>query len=98
MAEHLHPACVSSRAKRNPPVGRRLEMATSSAQYYTSDFDLASFTSQQWGFGVRYKDLLSQFSLWKIGLKSIELRYIHYNRSNGLQFDQTALGVNFEID
>ena len=74
------------------------EMATSSAQYYTSDFDLASFTSQQWGFGVRYKDLLSQFSLWKIGLKSIELRYIHYNRSNGLQFDQTALGVNFEID
>ncbi len=74
------------------------EMALSTDQYYTSDYDLASFSSQQWGFGVRYRDALSQFSLWKIGLKSIELRYIHYNRNNGLSFDQTALGLNFDID
>ena len=74
------------------------EMALSTDEYYTSDFDLASFSSQQWGFGLRYRDVLSQFSLWKVGLKSVELRYIHYNRSNGLSFDQTALGLNFDID
>ena len=74
------------------------EMAKSTDEYYTSDYDLSAFNSQQWGVGIRYKDILGQLSLWKVGLKSIELRYIHYNRSNGLSFDQTALGFNFDID
>lgn len=74
------------------------EMALSTDEYYTSDYDLSAFNSQQWGVGIRYKDILGQYALWKVGLKSIELRYIHYNRSNGLSFDQTALGLNFDID
>ena len=74
------------------------EMALSTDEYYTSDYDLSTFNSQQWGVGIRYKDILGQYALWKIGLKSVELRYIHYNRSNGLSFDQTALSLNFDID
>lgn len=74
------------------------EMALSTDEYYTSDYDLSAFNSQQWGVGIRYKDILGQYALWKVGLKSVELRYIHYNRSNGLSFDQTALGLNFDID
>ena len=74
------------------------EMALSTDEYYTSDYDLSAFNSQQWGVGIRYKDILGQYALWKIGLKSVELRYIHYNRSNGLSFDQTALSLNFDID
>ena len=74
------------------------EMALSTDQYYTSDYDLSAFNSQQWGVGIRYKDILGQYALWKVGLKSVELRYIHYNRSNGLSFDQTALSLNFDID
>ena len=74
------------------------EMALSTDEYYTSDYDLSAFNSQQWGVGIRYKDILGQYALWKVGLKSVELRYIHYNRSNGLSFDQTALSLNFDID
>ena len=74
------------------------EMARSTDQYYTSDFDLSAFNSQQLGLGIRYKDVLGQYSLWNLGLSAIELRYIHYSRSNGLQFNQTALGLNFEIN
>lgn len=74
------------------------EVASSSQTYYTSDYDLSAFTSQQWGVGIRYTDIFTRFNLWKLGLKSIELRYINYQRSNSLSFDQTALGFNFEID
>lgn len=74
------------------------EMALSTDQYYTSDFDLSAFNSQQLGLGIRYKDVLGQYSLWNLGLSAIELRYVHYSRSNGLQFNQTALGLNFEIN
>ncbi len=70
----------------------------SSSTYYTSDYDLSKFTAHQYGIGLKYTDVLSKIKLWKIGLKSIELRYSHYERTTGLEADIITGGVKFLVD
>ena len=74
------------------------EVATTQDTYFTSDYDLSAFSSHQLGFGVKYKDILTKTSLWKLGLKAIDLRYSYYSRSNGLVAHITSLGVYFAIN
>ena len=59
-------------------------------QYYSSNYDLSSFTSHYIGTGLRWM-LLKKL----IGLKQIELRYGHYFRTNSLQSDILSLQVKF---
>lgn len=70
----------------------------STETYYTSDYDLSEFTANQYGIGLKYSDLMSKAHIWKFGLKSIDLRYNHYDRSTGLKADIISGGVKFVLD
>ena len=73
--------------------------ALSTAKYYTSDYDLAAYNAHQYGLGFKYYDPLGKFNLSYLKLKSIELEFNAYERS---QFNYTAnifsLGFNFTLE
>lgn len=62
--------------------------------YYTSDYDLAKFTSNMVGAGIRIVPPHGVLGIehWN----SLELRYGHYNRSNGLASDVITLYAKFK--
>lgn len=62
--------------------------------YYTSDYDLSKFTSQFFGAGIRLAPPEGVFKIQK--LKSLELRYGHYQRSTGLQSNQISLHLQIK--
>lgn len=74
------------------------EVAQSTFEYYTSDFDLSEYSANQYGFGVQYKDIFTKTKLLLFGLKTVDLRYSYYNRSNGLNASIITLGTTFIID
>jgi len=71
------------------------ETHISMEEYYTSDYDLSKFNANQYGMALRYTDIFTKAKIWKFGLKNIELRYNHYQRSNDLNSDIVTLGVKF---
>ena len=73
------------------PFGEHL----STEQFYTSDYDLSAFDSQQLGFGVSYKDIFTNVRALGFGLKNIDFRFQHYYRSDGLESIIYGLGVKF---
>jgi hypothetical protein len=60
------------------------------AKYYTSDYDLSRFESQTFGLGLHWSPLygIGRFRLFSKKsvtiFRSIDLRYTHYRRSDGL--------------
>ena len=76
----------------------------SAATYYTSDYDLSGLSSISYGLGISYSPVNG---LAKIKLpfknrpafvvKSIELKYSHFDRSNGLNADIISLGLRFSF-
>lgn len=62
-----------------------------SESFYTSDYDLSKFTSNYFGAGVRLAPPKGVLGIQ--GWKSLEIRYGHYNRSNGLQSDALTLHI-----
>ncbi|MGB7786029.1 MAG: DUF3570 domain-containing protein, partial [Salinimicrobium sp.] len=42
----------------------------STEEFYTSDYDLSEFNANQYGFGIRYTDIFTNFHIWQFGLKS----------------------------
>ncbi len=74
------------------------ETHLSSEQYYTSDYDLADFHSNQWSVGLRYTDIFTQRKIYKFGLKNINLRFSHYSRSDGLKANIVSLGIKFVFE
>lgn len=68
------------------------------SSYYTSDYDLSKFNSQQYGIGFKYNDIFTKFKLYKLGLKSVDLRYSFYNRSDGLNANIVSAGLKFQVD
>ncbi|MCF6307144.1 MAG: DUF3570 domain-containing protein [Flavobacteriaceae bacterium] len=67
----------------------------STDEFYTSDFDLAAFNANQYGFGVSYTDIFAKAHIWKFGMKSIDLRFHKYDRSTGLTAWIVSGGVKF---
>ena len=70
----------------------------STSEFYTSDYDLSSFNSRQLGFGFRYTDIFTKLKLLKLGLKSVDLRYAHYMRSDGLRSNIVSTAIKFIVD
>lgn len=70
----------------------------STDRYYTSDYDLSSFTANQWGVSFDYRSVLSRFSLGGFGLKSAQLRLQNYQRSDGLSAFIVSTAVQFVLD
>ncbi|WP_339886811.1 DUF3570 domain-containing protein [uncultured Flavobacterium sp.] len=71
------------------------EKHLSTEQYYTSDYDLSTFDANQFGFGVNYVDIFTNFQIWKFGLKNIDFRFNHYTRSDGLNANIGSIGFKF---
>ncbi len=74
------------------------EMAVSSLDFYTSDYDLSAFNSHQYGFGMRYKDIFTSAKVFTFGLKTIDFRFNKYDRSDGLSSYIFSLGTTFVGD
>ena len=67
----------------------------STDEFYTSDYDLSEFDSHQYGLGIKYTDLLAKGKLFGFGLKTIDLRYASYTRSDGLDAGIVSFGIKF---
>jgi hypothetical protein len=71
------------------------ETHLSTEKYYTSDYDLSKFSSNQYGIGASYVDIFTKAHIWKFGLKNIDFRYNHYSRSDTLKADIASMAFKF---
>ena len=71
------------------------ESNLSTQDFYTSDYDLSKFDSNQYGLGIKYSDILAKTEVFNFGLKSIDLRYNSYSRSDGLNSGIISFGIKF---
>lgn len=67
----------------------------STEEFYTSDYDLSTFDANQYGFGVTYTDIFTSSKIWKFGMKNIDFRFNHYDRSDGLKANIATVGFKF---
>ncbi len=67
----------------------------STQEFYTSDYDLSSFNANQYGLGLKYTDIFTKIHIWKLRMKSAEIRYNHYERDTGLASDIITLGFSY---
>ena len=74
------------------------EKHLSTEKYYTSDFDLSKFTSNQYGMGISYTDVFTKKHIWKLLLKNISFNYNYYQRNTGLDAHIVSLGIKFIVD
>lgn len=70
----------------------------STEDFYTSDFDLSKFNSNQIGIGITYTDIFTKTHIANFGLKSIDLKYNNYKRNTGLKANYFAAGFKFIMD
>ncbi|WP_306643304.1 DUF3570 domain-containing protein [Sanyastnella coralliicola] len=70
----------------------------STDEFYTSDYDLSNYTSDQFGIGFGYTDLLVQKHLGPLGLKSLNVKYYFYERNTGLRADLITFGAKFVME
>ncbi len=63
--------------------------------FYTSDYDLSTFNSNQYGLGIRYTDIFTKSHIGKLRLKQANLKYSNYQRNTGLHFNIVTLGFKF---
>ncbi|QBN17556.1 DUF3570 domain-containing protein [Flavobacterium nackdongense] len=71
------------------------ETHLSTEKYYTSDADLSTFDANQFGFGVNYTDIFTGAEIWKFGLKNVDFRFNHYQRSDNLTANIATIGFKF---
>ena len=76
----------------------------STQNYFTSDFDLSGLSSQKIGLGISYaptfgvKKWKSIFRKNKAStFKEINLRFAHYERSDGFVANAVTIGIKFNI-
>ncbi|MBI9042698.1 DUF3570 domain-containing protein [Lutibacter sp.] len=74
------------------------EELLSTNEFYTSDYDLSKFNSNQFGFGVSYTDIFTSRRIWKLGLKSVDIKYSNYKRNTGLTAGIISAGFKFVMD
>lgn len=73
------------------------EKHLSTEQFYSSDYDLSKFNSNQYGAGFTYTDIFTRAKIFVLGLKSIDLRLNHYQRSDGLAANIASFAFKFEV-
>lgn len=71
------------------------ETALSTFEFYTSDYDLSKYDAHQYGAGIQYKDIFANTKVFSFGLKTIDLRFSQYDRSDGLNAFIVTLGTTF---
>ncbi len=73
------------------------EQHLSTEIFYTSDYDLSKFYSKQFGFGITYLDIFTNFKLFGFGLKNIDFRYNNYQRNDGLKANIVTFNFKFVL-
>lgn len=73
------------------------ETHLSTEKFYTSDADLAAFDANQYGFGINYTDIFTATKIWEFGLKNIDLRFNHYERSDNLKANIATIAFKFSM-
>ena len=63
-------------------------------EFYTTDDDLSKFNSNFDGAGIRYSPANGVFGMKHFG--SLDLRYGHYTRNDGLHSDIITLALKFK--
>jgi len=71
------------------------ETHLSTENYFTSDYDLSKFSSTQYSLALSYTDIFTKFKIKTLGLKNINLKYSHYDRTDGLNANILTLGIKF---
>ena len=74
------------------------ESALSTDEFYTSDYDLSEYSANQFGFGVSYTDIFTKAHIWKLGLKSIDLKFYQYDRDTSFSSSIITAGFKFVMD
>lgn len=74
------------------------ETHLSTEEFYTSDYDLSEYSANQFGFGVSYTDIFTSAHLWRLGLKSIDLKYYKYDRDTTFSSGIVTAGFKFVVD
>lgn len=77
---------------------RPYEGALSTDEFYTSDYDLSEYRANQFGFGVSYTDIFAKAHIWKLGLKSIDLKFYQYDRDTTFSSSIITAGFKFVMD
>jgi len=67
-------------------------------EFYTSDYDLSEYSSNQYGFGIKYTDIFTEKHIWRFGLKNIDLNYYRYTRNSGFTANLVVVGAKFIWD
>lgn len=70
----------------------------STSEFYTSDYDLSEYSANQFGFGVNYTDIFAKAHIWKLGLKSIDLKFYKYDRNTTFTSSIISAGFKFVMD
>ncbi len=70
------------------------QVHTSAEEYYSSNYDLSGFDSHFFGAGIRIIPPHGVFGIQHFNM--LELRYGHYNQSNGLQANSISLNLKFK--
>jgi hypothetical protein len=72
-------------------------------QYYTSDYDLASFSAHKYGLGLRYSPVYGigrfkvPFGSRVAKFKALDLRYAYYRQSAGLTASLVSADLSFTM-
>jgi len=74
------------------------ETHISTEKFYTSDYDLAPFTANQFGLGIKYKDITTHNRLFGLGIKNISINYHYYLRNNNFNAHIISLGTKLVFD
>lgn len=74
------------------------EEALSTDTFYTSDYDLSKYSANQFGMGVSYTDIFTKMHIWKLGLKSIDLKFYKYDRDTTFSSSIITAGFKFVMD
>jgi hypothetical protein len=85
---------LQSAAAAFQPYNRHL----STADYYTSDFDLSEYRSNQFGLGASYTDIFTRLNILGFGLKRIDLKGYHYSRNSSFSSFIITAGFSFVLN
>jgi hypothetical protein len=69
-----------------------------SNKFYTSDYDLSGYYANQFSLGFTYTDIFSSSKIWKFGLKSFDLKFIHYYRNSNFRANILTASVKIILD
>jgi hypothetical protein len=73
-------------------------VALSTDEFYTSDYDLSAFNANQFGFGATYTDIFTKVKIFGYGIKSIDIKGSYYDRDTSLSYFMVSGGIKFVQD